>query len=57
MRQRGSATIAQDEATSVVYGMPREAMLLDAADHVLALDDIGPLLRTLAQPQADRDCS
>jgi two-component system chemotaxis response regulator CheB len=55
LRQRGGVTIAQDEATSVVYGMPREAMLLDAADHVIAIDDIGPLLMTLDQPQADKD--
>jgi two-component system chemotaxis response regulator CheB len=47
MRQHGGVTIAQDEATSVVYGMPREAALLDAADHVAALHDIGRLLTTL----------
>ena len=35
MRQRGAVTLAQDEASCVVYGMPREAALLGAAAHVL----------------------
>ena len=38
MRTAGAATIAQDEATSVVFGMPREAIALGAADKVLPLD-------------------
>lgn len=45
IRQRGGHTIAQDEATSVVYGMPREAVALGAAEKVLPLDDIGAQLR------------
>ena len=48
MRQAGGLTIAQDEATSVVYGMPREAVALGAASHVLPLDEIGPALASLA---------
>ncbi len=44
IRRAGGLTIAQDEATSVVYGMPREAVLLGAAERVLALSDIGPTL-------------
>jgi two-component system chemotaxis response regulator CheB len=35
MRARGAATFAQDEASCVVYGMPREAALLGAAGYVL----------------------
>jgi two-component system chemotaxis response regulator CheB len=42
IRRGGGTTIAQDEATSVVYGMPREAALLGAAQMVLPLDRIGP---------------
>jgi two-component system chemotaxis response regulator CheB len=42
IRRAGGLTIAQDEATSVVYGMPREAALLNAAQRVLPLDAIGP---------------
>jgi two-component system chemotaxis response regulator CheB len=48
IRQQGGLTIAQDEATSVVYGMPREAALLGAVEHVLPLEQIGPALSTLA---------
>jgi two-component system chemotaxis response regulator CheB len=44
IRKAGGLTIAQDEATSVVYGMPREAAALGAAQHVLPLDEIGPAL-------------
>ncbi|MEO0355887.1 MAG: chemotaxis-specific protein-glutamate methyltransferase CheB [Cyanobacteria bacterium P01_A01_bin.3] len=36
----GGVTIAQDEATSIVFGMPREAIELGAAQHVLPLQDI-----------------
>jgi two-component system chemotaxis response regulator CheB len=37
MRQAGARTIAQNEATCVVYGMPREAVALGAAGEVLPL--------------------
>jgi two-component system chemotaxis response regulator CheB len=53
IRQAGGLTIAQDQATSVVYGMPREAALLGAAMYVLALADIGPRLATLAGARRD----
>jgi two-component system chemotaxis response regulator CheB len=36
MKQAGALTIAQDEASSVVFGMPAEAIRLGAVDHVLA---------------------
>jgi two-component system chemotaxis response regulator CheB len=42
IRRAGGFTVAQDESTSVVYGMPREAVLLGAAQRVLPLDQIGP---------------
>lgn len=48
IRQAGGMTIAQDEASCVVYGMPREAALLGAAQHVLPLAEIGPALAALA---------
>jgi two-component system chemotaxis response regulator CheB len=48
IHRAGGLTIAQDEATSVVYGMPREAFLLGAVKHVLPLGDIGPALARLA---------
>ncbi|HVV82296.1 MAG TPA: chemotaxis-specific protein-glutamate methyltransferase CheB, partial [Kofleriaceae bacterium] len=40
MRRRGAHTIAQDQATSVVFGMPREAIERGAAEQVLPLDRI-----------------
>ncbi|MFY2559713.1 chemotaxis protein CheB [Corallococcus terminator] len=44
IRERGGRTIAQDEGTSAVWGMPREAVLLGAAQEVLPLERIGPTL-------------
>ena len=37
MKESGSYTIAQDEATSVVFGMPKEAIALGAADKIVPL--------------------
>lgn len=48
MRSRGALTIAQDERSSVVHGMPGEAIARQAAVHVLAPPDIAALLTTLA---------
>ncbi|MGE0802924.1 MAG: chemotaxis protein CheB [Lautropia sp.] len=50
MRERGAATIAQDRATSVVHGMPGEAIALGAASRVLPGDRIAPVLVDLVQP-------
>ena len=44
----GAVTIAQDEATSVVHGMPGAAVAAGAARYVLPLAAIGPVLRRLA---------
>ena len=40
MKQAGAFTIAQDEASCVVFGMPKEAIKLGAADKVVSLSDI-----------------
>ena len=48
IRNASGITLAQDEATSVVYGMPREAALLGAAQRILPLGEIGPALAALA---------
>ena len=40
MRDAGAHTIAQDEASCVVFGMPKEALKLEAAAQVLALDQL-----------------
>jgi two-component system chemotaxis response regulator CheB len=47
IREAGGMTIAQDEATSVIYGMPREAVALGAAQCVLPLKEIGTRLASL----------
>ncbi len=44
MRDAGALTIAQDEASSMIFGMPREAIALGAAREVLALEAIAPRL-------------
>ena len=46
MHQAGARTVAQDEASCVVFGMPREAIKLGAADEVLPLDHMaGEILK------------
>jgi len=47
IRRAGGLTIAQDEATSVIYGMPREAVGLGAAMRVLPLGAIAPAIAAL----------
>lgn len=50
MRDKGSYNYVQDEASCVVFGMPREAINVGAADEVLPLDKIAPaLLKRLAE--------
>lgn len=49
LRERGAPTIAQDEATSIVWGMPGEAVRLGAAGEVLPLDRIAPRVLELLQ--------
>jgi two-component system response regulator WspF len=51
LRARGHYTIAQDRRSSAVYGMPRAAAQLDAASEILALDKIGPRLRSIVTPR------
>ncbi|MBI3892580.1 MAG: chemotaxis-specific protein-glutamate methyltransferase CheB [Candidatus Wallbacteria bacterium] len=49
MRKSGSVTMAQDEASSIVFGMPKEAIELGAAGMVLPLDRIAVKLTELAR--------
>lgn len=46
MRTAGKTTIAQDQATSAVYGMPKAAADIGAAQQILPLEQIGRLLRS-----------
>ena len=47
MRRRGFLTIAQDQASSAVYGMPKAAAAIDAAIEILPLSKIGQRLSAL----------
>lgn len=49
MKDAGAVTIAQDKQSSIVYGMPGEAVRLNAATHVLTPEDIAPMLDYLAR--------
>jgi two-component system, chemotaxis family, protein-glutamate methylesterase/glutaminase len=49
LRAAGAVTLAQDEASSVVYGMPREAMRMGSAQHSVALDRMAPEIMAFAR--------
>lgn len=51
MKDTGSTTIAQDEASSVVWGMPREAIEIGAVNHVLALEKMPAKIVSLCDQQ------
>lgn len=48
IRAAGGFTVVQDEASSLIYGMPRAATIRGAASRVLALDAIGPFVDSVA---------
>lgn len=49
LKQAGAYNLAQDQASSVVFGMPREAIEAGGVDEVLPLEDIAPRLVRLLQ--------
>jgi two-component system chemotaxis response regulator CheB len=51
LKDRGAVTIAQDCASSVVHGMPGEAIAIGAASHVMSPPEIAAALRALAARQ------
>lgn len=48
LRQAGGVTVAQESESCVVFGMPKEAIALGGAEHVLTPRQIGEMLRALA---------
>lgn len=51
MRDAGARTLAQDEATSIVFGMPKAAWDLGAAEQLVPLPEIGPAVLGLVTPK------
>ena len=49
MKQAGAMTIAQDEASCVVFGMPKEAIKLNGVDRVLPLHSVAGAILTHAK--------
>ena len=53
MKRNGATTIAQDKASCVVYGMPKEAVQLGAVDHTVPLDHIPQTILHLVEQKRD----
>jgi two-component system chemotaxis response regulator CheB len=49
LHDRGAVTIAQNEESCVVFGMPKEAIALGAIDREISLDQIGPTIASLCR--------
>ena len=54
MKDAGSYNYVQDEASCIVFGMPREAIAQGAAHEVLPLNAIAPALLAQLRGSADR---
>jgi len=53
MKDNGAENVAQDEASCVVFGMPKEAIRMGGVSHVVPLDGIaGKLLEMAARKAA-----
>lgn len=55
LREAGAVTAAQNEETCVVFGMPREAIRMGAAQHVLALSRVGRFLEQAHSEQSQEN--
>jgi len=53
LRDKGNVTLAQDQASSAVYGMPKAAAELKAASEILPLDRIAARIRQLTLPKVE----
>jgi two-component system chemotaxis response regulator CheB len=55
MKEAGAQTIAQNEASCVVFGMPKVAIDMGGADEVVALDDIPrQILEMVLRPNSQK---
>jgi len=55
LHQQGHMTIAQDQKSSVVFGMPKAAIDLHAAREILPLSTIGLRLKRLLMPESEKE--
>ncbi len=55
IKQAGGETIAQDEASSIVYGMAKSAVALGGVDHVVSLDKISSIILQLTHDQIQEE--
>lgn len=55
LRDAGGMTLAQDEASSVIFGMPREAISIGAAQRVLSLDEMAGALTSIVASGISRE--
>lgn len=53
MRERGALTVAQNSESSVIFGMPGEAVKIDAARYILAPEEIASLLISIGEKSTD----
>lgn len=47
MRQKGAVTVAQNQETCMIYGMPKKAVEIGAVGHIFPLSEIGPRIMQL----------
>ncbi len=52
MKESGAYTLAQDEASCIVFGMPKEAIALGGAERILSLEAIAPEIMRIYNTQA-----
>jgi two-component system chemotaxis response regulator CheB len=57
MKEKGAVTIAQDKESSVIYGMPKVAVELDAATYVISPERIAAVLVSLTNKKIERNAS
>ena len=55
LRQKGVRTIAQNEETCVVFGMPKEAINLGGAEHIEGLHDIAERMVALSHDGREKN--
>jgi len=50
IKDQGGITLVQSEASSMIFGMPKAAIDLDGASHILAVEEMPPLIKRLVAP-------